>query len=146
MNIFLVQALFICFLLPFLSKLWGVPFSQLPNYLKDGAACFLNVGTLSSGKLFFSPFLYYYFFLKVLARNVFTLEMSVVLLSIKCIYLTTSLFYQYMLSSYMAKITLHVKLHIKSTCENYILFSFMTKLWSVREFESHWLKIVCFVT
>jgi hypothetical protein len=35
-----------------LSKLWGVPFSQLPNYLKDGAACFLNVGTLSSGKLF----------------------------------------------------------------------------------------------
>ncbi|WJX64506.1 Protein clt1, chloroplastic [Trifolium repens] len=43
------QALFICLLLPFLSKLWGVPFSQLPNYLKDGAACFLNVGTLSSG-------------------------------------------------------------------------------------------------
>ncbi|XP_027939259.1 protein CLT3, chloroplastic-like isoform X3 [Vigna unguiculata] len=43
------QALFICLLLPFLSKLWGIPFSQLPNYLKDGAACFLNVGTLSSG-------------------------------------------------------------------------------------------------
>ncbi|KAK7276656.1 hypothetical protein RIF29_17800 [Crotalaria pallida] len=43
------QALFICFLLPFLSKLWGVPFGQLPNYLKDGAACFLNMGTLSSG-------------------------------------------------------------------------------------------------
>ncbi|XP_024018460.1 protein CLT3, chloroplastic [Morus notabilis] len=43
------QALFICLLLPFLSKLWGVPFSQLPNYLKDGAACFLNIGTLSSG-------------------------------------------------------------------------------------------------
>ncbi|XP_050903926.1 protein CLT1, chloroplastic isoform X1 [Lathyrus oleraceus] len=42
------QALFICLLLPFLSKLWGVPFSQLPNYLKDGAACFLNVGKLSS--------------------------------------------------------------------------------------------------
>ncbi|RZB42330.1 Protein CLT1, chloroplastic [Glycine soja] len=44
------QALFICLLLPFLSKLWGVPFGQLPNYLKDGAACFLNVGTLSRGK------------------------------------------------------------------------------------------------
>nr|KJB83546.1 hypothetical protein B456_013G253300 [Gossypium raimondii] len=45
------QALFICLLLPFLSKLWGIPFSQLPNYLKDGAACFLNMGgTLSSGK------------------------------------------------------------------------------------------------
>ncbi|XWS71246.1 hypothetical protein CRYUN_Cryun03dG0122000 [Craigia yunnanensis] len=44
------QALFICLLLPFLSKLWGIPFSQLPNYLKDGAACFLNIGgTLSSG-------------------------------------------------------------------------------------------------
>ncbi|ESW18124.1 hypothetical protein PHAVU_006G014700 [Phaseolus vulgaris] len=43
------QALFICLLLPFLSKLWGIPFSQLPNYLKDGAACFLNVGTLSRG-------------------------------------------------------------------------------------------------
>ncbi|KAK7304898.1 hypothetical protein VNO77_42791 [Canavalia gladiata] len=43
------QALFICLLLPFLSKLWGIPFGQLPNYLKDGAACFLNVGTLSRG-------------------------------------------------------------------------------------------------
>ncbi|KAA8550017.1 hypothetical protein F0562_001701 [Nyssa sinensis] len=43
------QALFICLLLPFLSKLWGIPFSQLPNYLKDGAACFLNNGTISSG-------------------------------------------------------------------------------------------------
>ncbi|KAI4308199.1 hypothetical protein L6164_031297 [Bauhinia variegata] len=43
------QALFICLLLPFLSKLWGIPFGQLPTYLKDGAACFLNVGTLSSG-------------------------------------------------------------------------------------------------
>ncbi|GLT58697.1 hypothetical protein SLA2020_315680 [Shorea laevis] len=44
------QALFICLLLPFLSKLWGIPFSQLSSYLKDGAACFLNIGgTLSSG-------------------------------------------------------------------------------------------------
>lgn len=43
------QALFICLLLPFLSKLWGIPFNQLPRYLKDGAACFLNIGTLSSG-------------------------------------------------------------------------------------------------
>ncbi|XP_059625023.1 protein CLT1, chloroplastic-like [Cornus florida] len=41
------QALFICLLLPFLSKLWGIPFSQLPNYLKDGAACFLNNGTIT---------------------------------------------------------------------------------------------------
>ncbi|XP_068310635.1 protein CLT1, chloroplastic-like isoform X2 [Pyrus communis] len=43
------QALFICLLLPFMSKLWGIPFGQLPNYLKDGAACFLNMGTLSTG-------------------------------------------------------------------------------------------------
>lgn len=44
------QAVFICLLLPFLSNLWGVPFSQLPSYLKDGAACFLNIGTMSNGK------------------------------------------------------------------------------------------------
>ncbi|GAV62125.1 hypothetical protein CFOL_v3_05649 [Cephalotus follicularis] len=43
------QALFICLLLPFLSKLWGIPFNQLPSYLKDGAACFLNINTLSRG-------------------------------------------------------------------------------------------------
>ncbi|KAF3786835.1 CLT1 protein [Nymphaea thermarum] len=43
------QALFICLLLPFLSKLWGVPFRELPSYLRDGAACFLNMGSLSSG-------------------------------------------------------------------------------------------------
>ncbi|XP_035830620.1 protein CLT1, chloroplastic isoform X3 [Helianthus annuus] len=43
------QAIFICLLLPFLSRLWGIPFRQLPNYLSDGAACFLNMGTISSG-------------------------------------------------------------------------------------------------
>ncbi|KAL8211408.1 hypothetical protein R6Q57_005845 [Mikania cordata] len=43
------QAIFISLLLPFLSRLWGVPFHQLPNYLSDGAACFLNIGTISSG-------------------------------------------------------------------------------------------------
>ncbi|KAJ6840601.1 protein CLT3, chloroplastic-like [Iris pallida] len=43
------QALFICILLPVLSKLWGVPFGQLPTYIKDGAACFLNIGSLSRG-------------------------------------------------------------------------------------------------
>ncbi|KAK3035971.1 hypothetical protein RJ639_031144 [Escallonia herrerae] len=43
------QALFICLLLPFVSKLWGIPFNQLPNYLMDGAACFLNIGTMSTG-------------------------------------------------------------------------------------------------
>ncbi|GAB4846440.1 Protein clt1, chloroplastic [Ancistrocladus abbreviatus] len=43
------QAVFICLLLPFLSKLWGIPFVQLPSYLKDGAACFLNISTSSTG-------------------------------------------------------------------------------------------------
>ncbi|GAA0149516.1 hypothetical protein LIER_08667 [Lithospermum erythrorhizon] len=43
------QAVFICLFLPFLSKLWGVPFHGLANYLKDGAACFLNLGTLTNG-------------------------------------------------------------------------------------------------
>lgn len=41
------QALFMCLLLPFLSKLWGVPFHMLPAYIKDGAACFLNMGSIS---------------------------------------------------------------------------------------------------
>lgn len=41
------QAVFILALLPVLSKLWGIPFSQLPSYLRDGTACFLNFGTLS---------------------------------------------------------------------------------------------------
>ncbi|KAI4386214.1 hypothetical protein MLD38_004165 [Melastoma candidum] len=43
------QALFISLMLPFLSKMWGVPFSQLPSYIRDGTACFLNIGSLSSG-------------------------------------------------------------------------------------------------
>ncbi|XP_042433289.1 protein CLT1, chloroplastic-like isoform X3 [Zingiber officinale] len=41
------QALFICLLMPFMSKLWGIPFNQLPSYIRDGTACFLNVGSLS---------------------------------------------------------------------------------------------------
>ncbi|KAH9321613.1 hypothetical protein KI387_016252, partial [Taxus chinensis] len=43
------QALFILLLLPFLSRLWGVPFSQLPSYFRDGAACFVNAGSLAKG-------------------------------------------------------------------------------------------------
>ncbi|PKU76613.1 protein CLT2, chloroplastic isoform X2 [Dendrobium catenatum] len=38
------QALFVFLLLPFLSNLRGIPFTQLPQYLKYGAACFLNIG------------------------------------------------------------------------------------------------------
>ncbi|KAJ8446846.1 hypothetical protein Cgig2_016156 [Carnegiea gigantea] len=42
------QALFMGLLVPLLSKLWGIQFSQLPSYLKGGAACFLNFNSLSS--------------------------------------------------------------------------------------------------
>ncbi|KAI3863295.1 hypothetical protein MKW98_029593 [Papaver atlanticum] len=37
------QALFVLFL-PVLSSLKGIPFAELPSYLKSGAACFLNIG------------------------------------------------------------------------------------------------------
>ncbi|KAL3504882.1 hypothetical protein ACH5RR_034723 [Cinchona calisaya] len=43
------QALFVLLLLPFLSNLKGIPFSQLPSYLKSGAGCFLNAGATGSG-------------------------------------------------------------------------------------------------
>ncbi|XP_047324652.1 protein CLT2, chloroplastic isoform X2 [Impatiens glandulifera] len=38
------QALFVFLLLPFLSSLKGIPFSELPTYIMNGAGCFLNVG------------------------------------------------------------------------------------------------------
>lgn len=41
------QALFVLLLLPFLSKLKGIVFNQLPSYFKDGAACFINMGSIS---------------------------------------------------------------------------------------------------
>lgn len=41
-------------LLPFLSNLKGIPFAELPSYLRSGAACFLNVGANTTGK--FSSF------------------------------------------------------------------------------------------
>uniref|UniRef100_A0A7C9A2C4 Uncharacterized protein n=3 Tax=Opuntia streptacantha TaxID=393608 RepID=A0A7C9A2C4_OPUST len=43
------QALFVLFFLPFLSNMKGIPFSQLPQYLKSGAACFLNIGVGTIG-------------------------------------------------------------------------------------------------
>ncbi|GAQ82708.1 CRT (chloroquine-resistance transporter)-like transporter [Klebsormidium nitens] len=38
------QAIFVLLLLPFLSGIKGIPFSQLPSYLKAGTACFFNTG------------------------------------------------------------------------------------------------------
>ncbi|KAJ0238617.1 Protein CLT1 [Hirschfeldia incana] len=43
------QVICIALLLPFLSKLWGIPFNQLPSYLRDGGACFLNIGAKTTG-------------------------------------------------------------------------------------------------
>ncbi|KAM5575288.1 protein CLT2, chloroplastic [Rosa sericea] len=43
------QALFVLLFLPFLSNMRGIPFAQLPTYLKDGAGCFLNMGAAASG-------------------------------------------------------------------------------------------------
>jgi len=40
----ILQALFVFLLLPFLSNLKGIPFAELPAYLNRGAACFLNIG------------------------------------------------------------------------------------------------------
>ncbi|KAK3425717.1 protein CLT2, chloroplastic [Eucalyptus grandis] len=43
------QALFVLLFLPFLSNLRGIPFAQLPQYLKEGAGCFLNIGANTTG-------------------------------------------------------------------------------------------------
>lgn len=46
---FHLQALFVLLFLPFLSNLKGIPFSQLPSFLKSGAGCFFNTGNDISG-------------------------------------------------------------------------------------------------
>ncbi|KAK8552123.1 hypothetical protein V6N13_120546 [Hibiscus sabdariffa] len=43
------QALFVLLLMPLLSNLKGIPFLELPSYLKSGAACFLKLGGETSG-------------------------------------------------------------------------------------------------
>ncbi|XP_022867152.1 protein CLT2, chloroplastic-like isoform X2 [Olea europaea var. sylvestris] len=43
------QALFVLLFLPLLSNLKGIPLTELPSYLKSGAACFFNVGTNTTG-------------------------------------------------------------------------------------------------
>ncbi|KHG30118.1 Crt [Gossypium arboreum] len=50
------QALFVLLLLPLLSNLKGIPFLELPSYLKSGAACFLNLGGCEGAPLL--PLLY----------------------------------------------------------------------------------------
>ncbi|KAL8487816.1 hypothetical protein ACS0TY_024218 [Phlomoides rotata] len=43
------QAIFILFFLPILSNSKGIPLSELPLYFRSGAACFLNLGTNTTG-------------------------------------------------------------------------------------------------
>ncbi|KAH7292712.1 hypothetical protein KP509_29G082100 [Ceratopteris richardii] len=38
------QSLFVLLLLPILSQIRGIPFSELPGYVKDGAGCLFNIG------------------------------------------------------------------------------------------------------
>lgn len=44
----LFQSIFVFLLLPFLSQVKGIPFSQLPGYVKDGAGCLFNIGSYSA--------------------------------------------------------------------------------------------------
>ncbi|PIA52236.1 hypothetical protein AQUCO_01000245v1 [Aquilegia coerulea] len=43
------QALFVLLFMPFLSNMKGIPFAELPSYLRSGAACFLNIGNNVTG-------------------------------------------------------------------------------------------------
>ncbi|KAI3460077.1 hypothetical protein Pfo_016740 [Paulownia fortunei] len=43
------QALFILLFLPILSNMKGILISELPSYFKSGVACFLNIGTNTTG-------------------------------------------------------------------------------------------------
>ncbi|XP_021642412.2 protein CLT2, chloroplastic isoform X2 [Hevea brasiliensis] len=40
----IIKALFVLLLLPLLSNLKGIPFAQLPSYMKSGAGCLVNIG------------------------------------------------------------------------------------------------------
>ncbi|KAF8404733.1 hypothetical protein HHK36_009622 [Tetracentron sinense] len=44
------QALFVLLFLPIISNSKGVPFTQLPSFLKSGTGCFLNIGANATGK------------------------------------------------------------------------------------------------
>ncbi|KAK8642699.1 hypothetical protein V6N13_012036 [Hibiscus sabdariffa] len=52
----IIKALFVLLLMPLLSNLKGIPFLELPSYLKSGAACFLKLGGCEGAPLL--PLLY----------------------------------------------------------------------------------------
>ncbi|XP_039114198.1 protein CLT2, chloroplastic [Dioscorea cayenensis subsp. rotundata] len=68
------QALFVFLLLPFLSHLRGIPFPELPTYLKDGAGCFFNVGHSKTG-CEGAPLLPLLFIATNMAFNIFLLNL-----------------------------------------------------------------------
>lgn len=42
------QSIFVLLMLPFLSQLRGIPFSQLGSHMMDGAGCLFNIGSMST--------------------------------------------------------------------------------------------------
>ncbi|WOL11650.1 protein CLT2, chloroplastic [Canna indica] len=68
------QALFVFLLLPFLSNIRGIPFAELPAYLRSGAACFLNIGGRMEG-CEGAPFLPLFFIALNMAFNISLLNL-----------------------------------------------------------------------
>ncbi|KAL9279997.1 putative chloroquine-resistance transporter [Arabidopsis thaliana] len=69
------QVICIALLLPFLSKLWGIPFNQLPSYIRDGGACFLNIGSRITGRCEGAPLLPVMFVMMNMAYNISLLRL-----------------------------------------------------------------------
>ncbi|XP_076917973.1 protein CLT2, chloroplastic-like [Bidens hawaiensis] len=65
------QALFVLLFLPFLSNLKGIPFHELPSYVKSGAGCFLNTSSGCDG----SPLLPLLYIVTNIAFNISVLNL-----------------------------------------------------------------------
>ncbi|KAI3725620.1 hypothetical protein L1987_65411 [Smallanthus sonchifolius] len=65
------QALFVLLFLPFLSNLKGIPFHELPSYIKSGAGCFLNNSSGCDG----SPLLPLLYIVNNIAFNISVLNL-----------------------------------------------------------------------
>lgn len=69
------QALFVLLLLPLLSNLKGIPFKQLPTYLWEGAACFLNKEGIVGNECEGAPLVPLLYILTNLAFNICNLSL-----------------------------------------------------------------------
>ncbi|CAM6037763.1 unnamed protein product [Sphagnum compactum] len=69
------QALFVLLLLPLLSNLKGIPFQQLPTYLWEGAACFLNKEGVVGNECEGAPLVPLLYILTNLAFNICNLSL-----------------------------------------------------------------------